>query len=469
MSRYFSRRRFMQHLGLGAAAGLVSPLISRVYAQTAGTPKRFVFLMQGNGIETHNFKPPGLPASSTLETPHIGAALDGPAFAALQGGPGELDLRPHAVALLGLSSKISGGSHTTQYKALTCSLERRQTFDSFLSETLYQDQTFKALRFGVTESSAAQLQYNICYRGPQTALPIIVNPADAHGYLFGSISSGTGGKAFATQGDLLDFAYQDTTRALNVFGGSTRERAKLENYLLALEDLRNEQIRLLESAEDLQLLAIQEAIDPDDGDAMNSSHPTERLRSQFDLATAALLGGLTDVVVLTNSVGNAFSHTKYTSERFAPLFGMDPNFDGVVPWRHGVCHGQANSVSYQAVLDEVITVQVELVARLARRLAAIPEGEGSMLDHTAIVLMSDNGDTHHSQAGNWPTLLVGGSAMGLQTGGRTILYPQVGHANNRRMSNLFNTLAYAAGVPMDDFGGEPDKGDFPGPLSELWA
>lgn len=468
MSVHLNRRRFLGGVGLGAAAGLFAPVLSRLHAQTPPA-RRFVFVIQGNGIEGHNFKAPGVANAADLSTPTAYPTLDAPALAALVGGNGALDLRPHSTALLGLSSKIAGGSHTAQFKALTCSKDRRQTIDSVLADAVYQDQVFRALRLGTGAQQNAKLQYNMSYQSAVAQLPIILNPTDAHGYIFGSVSAGPGGQAFINQGELLSFAAADAQRSLAAFSGSSRERQKIESYISALEELQAEQTRLRDVAGDLQTLAAQENIDVNDGGAMNSPHPTERLRAQFDLATAALIGELSDVVVLTHSVGSEFAYTHYTAPRFDPLFRIDPDFDGTVPWRHGVCHGSAVSAAYQAVLDEVIRVDVELVARLARRLAAVPEGDGTMLDHTAIVLMSDNGDTHHSQAGNWPVLVVGGQGLGLSPGGRTLAYPHWDHAANRRMANLFNTLGYAAGAPMDNFGGEPDQEFFSGPLSELLA
>ncbi|MEM9192496.1 MAG: hypothetical protein AAGF12_25200 [Myxococcota bacterium] len=114
---------------------------------------------------------------------------------------------------------------------------------------------------------------------------------------------------------------------------------------------------------------------------------------------------------------------------------------------------------------------VRMIANLARSLAATPEasGDGSMLDNTLILYMSDNGEKHHSKAEEWPTLLVGGNNLGFKTDGRTVIYPRFGAANNRQMSNLFNSLGHAAGADMNEFGMEGSQRIAPGPLSEIWA
>ena len=68
---------------------------------------------------------------------------------------------------------------------------------------------------------------------------------------------------------------------------------------------------------------------------------------------------------------------------------------------------------------------------------------------------------------DWPMLMLGGSQLGLQSGGRSLLYPSLGKERHARVSNVFNTLGHLAGHPLDDFGGEPDRVERGGPLSAL--
>jgi hypothetical protein len=56
----------------------------------------------------------------------------------------------------------------------------------------------------------------------------------------------------------------------------------------------------------------------------------------------------------------------------------------------------------------------------------------------------------------------------LKSDGRTTVFPGVNASNNRQLSNLFNTLGYAAGTELDDFGAEGSSRIAEGPLSELW-
>ena len=94
---------------------------------------------------------------------------------------------------------------------------------------------------------------------------------------------------------------------------------------------------------------------------------------------------------------------------------------------------------------------------------------GSMLDNTVIVFISDNGEQHHSTASEFPVVLIGGKNLGLNTGGRTIVYPGVdtGGSGHRQVSNLWNTLGHLAGDPLDTFGKEGPYRVATGPLTEL--
>jgi hypothetical protein len=59
--------------------------------------------------------------------------------------------------------------------------------------------------------------------------------------------------------------------------------------------------------------------------------------------------------------------------------------------------------------------------------------------------------------------------MGLQVAGQTLVYPKFDNPNNRQLSNLFNTLGFAAGEELVDFGNEGPNRIAEGELTEIWA
>jgi hypothetical protein len=111
-----------------------------------------------------------------------------------------------------------------------------------------------------------------------------------------------------------------------------------------------------------------------------------------------------------------------------------------------------------------------MIAGLARRLQNMREGNGTMLDNTVIVYLSDSADSHHPTCHLWPVVLLGNLGGHLRTSGRFIDYPAYGQRGHRTLANLYCTLLHAAGRSRDRFG-ITDPGlrdlDQSGPLQEL--
>ena len=91
------------------------------------------------------------------------------------------------------------------------------------------------------------------------------------------------------------------------------------------------------------------------------------------------------------------------------------------------------------------TVLVELFAHLVERLAALPEGEGTVLDHTLALYGSAISDGNRHNHDELPLVLVGGG--GGVAGGRHLRF-----APETPCANLFVSLLALAGVPRAAFG-----------------
>jgi hypothetical protein len=83
------------------------------------------------------------------------------------------------------------------------------------------------------------------------------------------------------------------------------------------------------------------------------------------------------------------------------------------------------------------------VGRLVKRLSELKEGDGTILDRTIILFGSQCSDVHWNR--NYPTLLIGGSRLGLKHG-RHLSYP------NGEFSNLLATLLTCYGIDEPRFG-----------------
>jgi hypothetical protein len=90
------------------------------------------------------------------------------------------------------------------------------------------------------------------------------------------------------------------------------------------------------------------------------------------------------------------------------------------------------------------------VAYLAGRLAAMPEGEGTVLDHSCLLFLSNmwSGFKHDNK--RLPVLTVGGLGGKLATG-RVLDYLDKGD-DNRRLCSLYLALMDRMGVTLDHFG-----------------
>ena len=85
----------------------------------------------------------------------------------------------------------------------------------------------------------------------------------------------------------------------------------------------------------------------------------------------------------------------------------------------------------------------DLSAEERAKLDAVKEGDGTMLDNTLIVFMSDSGDGHHPQLYNWPMVLIGNLGGRLKTDGRYLEFPGYGKTNHSTIASLGSTPASA--------------------------
>ncbi len=487
-----TRRRLLAGLGAGAGAALLGPFFRQAFASQGG-PCRFVIVMEGNCIEPSALMSPDTRAALQAQTSddltgrrwmpreyghtstmtvNTGDLASARALSALAAGPSAIDLVSRSAVVLGLSSTITGGGHTTHFGALssTRSTPARPsgpTIDAVLAAVpgVRGITPFDAVRVGIDDSSNRLGNVSCAFEEGRSA-PVTLDPDLVYANLFGFVEGSSGHDAFQKRSDLLDFAHTDVTEALGAFSGNSAERAKLEAYLSSIEVVRQRQ-------DDLQALAatydptnpFPAPEDPSTNPLYASSDKLDRLQAQFDNVQAALIGGLTNVAVITSGTGGGFSRMTY-QEILQNYGSIDTNLE-----RHDLHHGSGGQQDWIDAIHDVSGAHVQRIAGLARALDAVPEltAPGTMLDHTLIVYLPDNGEQHHSQAMEWPVLLIGGSALGFQTDGRSVIYPGIDQTNNRQLSNLFNTLGHSVGLDLNDFGKEGETRIAEGPLSEIWA
>jgi hypothetical protein len=461
------RRDALKTLGLSAGATLLAPVLSRIEAQAAGTPvtaKRFVFVVESNGVRPEQLAPSGV-----TRKPREQRELNGPEeFVDVSLGDKDLpfSLEPvkawkdKVTIVQGLSGRVCGGGHSNNFQALGAFGAGRgnggesmailgETVDGALARA--NPGIFPHVGLGISKRLENNVIYNVSAIGPNKGLPTMVNPANAYGTLFGIAADGAAKQEFAAKNNLLDFLKDDVKKAESSVAGAEKEQ--FQAYLETFKTLRDRQSKLNEIKHTLREKG------PVVSDKYKSAVETDRLDAQFDIGAAALICGLTNVLTLSSAAGvRDFDIT---------FKGLGLNID-----KHSIGHGGSFQGKTWADLYNIIRrYHFDLIAGLMRKLEKVPEGSGTMLDNTVIVYLSDGAEGHHSRCWEWPMVVIGDMGGKLKTG-RYVDYPGYGRKGHRTTANLYLTLLHLAGAKRDTFG-TPDPNlkdlDQTGPLSELLA
>lgn len=493
-----SRRALLRRLAAGAGGAFLLPLMSRLtHAAPTRTP-RFVFILEGNCYEPITVLDPSTLAAINASTtaplqatdrwwyssyrhkaPLITASTQFASTKAL-GAIATNGLSAQTAVLFGLSSRITGGGHSAAHGVLSSTRTvggqpGGPTIDTALGTVpgVRGTTPYDVIRLGVSYDLKQRLNYDTCAYDRSRAAPLIVDPYAAYSTLFGLVGTAADQAAFDQRANLLAFAQQDVTAALATFGGNSAERAKLEAYLATLQASAMRQSQLVAIRSKLAGVApTAPATNPLYNQNLPlNNNPIKRFAGQLELATAALQGELTHVAVIGCGTGGSFNLTYPTASPAAN--------SGVT--RHDLHHGSAVNASYLQTIHDITRQQIDAIVQyMALPLKNTPDpAGGTLLDSTVIVYIGDNGEQHHSTASEFPVVLIGGGALGLKTGGRTIVYPGVdtGGTGHRQVSNLWATLGQLAGatpltvgvtkVDFNVFGGEGPGRIAAGALTEL--
>lgn len=445
------RRSVLKGITLGAGAVVLQPFLNRLAAEARGEapPPRIIFLMQGNGLWPHHIQPKGVNAGKgdrLIDLPLSDLELPEP-LAPLAPFKNRLGI------IQNLSHKISGGGdHGKQYGALGCFNWRRgplgQTIDHALASA--RPSTIPVVGLGITPSPEAVFINSVSAIAPKRPQPIICQPEIAFQSLFGSVAEGSAGKAFNARNKLLDWACADIKRVQRELPAMDRE--KLDIYLSTFEQMRTRQDKVAAMKD--RLKANVPAVDK-----FNSMIVTERFEAHCALAAAALASGLTNMVTI-----DASPVAYYTWKEL-----------GVMTDGHAIGH-MTGHPDRDKLCIPIRKFHAERVADLARRLDAVKEGNGTALDNTLIVWMSDSGEEHHGFCNEWPLVVLGNLGGRLKTAGRFLQFPAYRESGpdsgNRTIRNFYLALLHAVGDRRDSFG-ELDPAMSAaaqsGPLTEILA
>jgi hypothetical protein len=279
---------------------------------------------------------------------------------------------------------------------------------------------------GVCENNLSCLFINtLSWKTPTTPLPMANNPRTVFERLFGDVDSTDREEQLARmrqQRSILDGLVQRTSQFMKKT--SARDRAKLDEYLEAIRDIER-RIQIAESQSDREAPQLERP----------SGVPADfedYFKLMVDLQVIAYQSDLTRVLT-------------FVMAREGPTGGRAYPQIGIPDQHHNLSHHQSDPTKVDK-LFRINQYHVKLFTYFLEKLQSVREGEGTLLDHSAIVYGSSMSNGNGHQHDNLPIMLVGGG-NGHIKGGRHIRYP-----DGTPMANLHLTLLDMLEVPVDKLG-----------------
>ncbi|UUO05933.1 DUF1552 domain-containing protein [Blastopirellula sp. J2-11] len=276
---------------------------------------------------------------------------------------------------------------------------------------------------------------HIAWRTPTQPLAKEINPRLA----FDRMTLIASGRAEGRSNrPLLDRVNEDASSLRNKLGSNDRHR--LEQYLESVRSLE----KRLEMIESTSQNAWQSKVDFSSrtAPAGNPKDHVERTRLMLDMIALAFEADITRVC--TFMFGNSVSSINFSF------------LDGVEGAHHELSHHQGKEEKL-AQYERIAKWHVAQYVYLLEKLRSIPEGEGNVLDNSAILFGSALRDGNSHSPHDLP-LLVGGKA-----GGRWKQGQHIASTRDNPMANLLLTMLQAVGSPAKHFS------DSSGPIEQLLA
>ena len=260
----------------------------------------------------------------------------------------------------------------------------------------------------------------ISFRTPTTPLPMEVDPRKLFMRLFGQgDNAGERVRLSHQYASLLDLVGGEAKDLERVVGPS--DKAMLSDYLESVREIER-RIQKME-ARDLSKVNIPDA--PKQG----ALPFNERIGLMFDLVALALQANMTRV---------------FSFMMAAEVSGQTYNFIGVPDAFHPLSHHN----NEQAKMDRLAKVQgyhTQVFAKFLDKLAKMPDGDGTMLEHSLFLYGSNMANSNAHNHYPLPTVLVGGWKT--VKGGQHIVPPE-----RTPLANVLLTLLDRVGIPQEKLG-----------------
>src|SRR2546426_3809227 len=429
------RRTFLRGIGATVALPLLDAMVPALTAQakTPASPiRRLGFVYTPNGATMSAWTPadagPALGELSPTLVPlapfkdHVivPTGLSQRQAESLGDGNGEHS-RGQTVWLSGVHPKRTEGSD----------VRNATTVDQIAAQAIGTDTRLMSLELaleqnylvGNCDNGYSCVYWNtISWRTPTTPLPMEVNPRVVVERMFGD--GGTPEQRLAQVREdrsILDSVKEAVAGLERRLGAG--DLVKVAEYLDSMREIER-RIQVTERQSGESLLAL-----PDRPIGVPESYD-EHAKLMFDLAALAFQADITRVFTLL--LGREQTNRPYP-------------FIGVPEAHHSVSHHQNDPVKL-AKAAKINAYHIDLLARFAGRLRSLPDGGGTLLDHSMILQGSglSNSDQHSHL--DLPLVLVGGGAGRLK-GGRHLRFPK-----DTPMNNLHLAMLEKVGVNLEKMG-----------------
>jgi hypothetical protein len=301
------------------------------------------------------------------------------------------------------------------------------TLDQVIAKIISQDTPLPSLEVSsetIVQTSAGNGSpyTTLSFRDADSPLPMETNPRKVFLQLFGEGDTPQERAAISDQtSSILDLIQDDTKTLRGRIGRG--DRAVLDGYLESVREI--ERRAQMAGAKDLSALKIPDA---PLGELENFA---EQVKLMFDLVALAYQADQTRVVsyiMAAEGTNRTYNH-----------IGIPDAF-------HPMSH-HANDLERLNKLAKIQAWHVEKFAEFLAKMAATPDGQGTLLDHSIFMYGSNmsNSDLHNNYPE--PNILVGGGNGKMKLGGQHLVLPE-----KTPIANLHLTLLQKVGVERDKFG-----------------
>ncbi len=389
------RRTFLR----GAGATLALPLLEAMLnshgtALAAGEelPRRMVVWFFGNGVRLNRFVP------ATTGTLALSEQLQPLA-----------DVKDYTNVVTGHSVKINRGQghHTgtvavlsgASYISLPAggapfnSKFSAPSIDQVMASRIGAKTTFPSLTLGISkrvlDGEGPTLRY-VSHKGPDAPVEAERNPGAVYDRLFGNFTTPTAPNdpRNALRASTVDAVLADANRLKRKLG--TTDRQRLDAHLGGLNDLRREIAAL-----------------PPRQTAV-CTKPTRPTVTNSDTGGREPIQAINDAMAKLTRYAFACDLTRVVSVHFSSASGYTSLPIGSTTDIHNLTH-DANA---QDLVNAAIIYTMARFATWATELKAQPEGDGNVLDRTALMCTSDTAEGLAHSVDDYPFVIVGkGSGM----------------------------------------------------------